>query len=248
MGIGMIIFPTNSMPDSEPLSGGKAALPAIVPQLLFLTPGASSQGGLTPAPDVVTPSGPAGSPTPAATPTPVPTPTPEPTPTLSPENNPLLSEISDDLGALAEAYFSTILGDSFEEYKNLFYNAEYVNEELTKKRVEYIVQYHNIECYAKRGAGPVDYVLYVLNDVEIATIDTYAPSMEQLYVKYDEDGNPKIFIAGDSFSPEEAAYLDELNAMPDVKALIEDVTERMNEAVSSDAELRNFILRLQGNQ
>lgn len=251
MGISMVVFPTEPSFDAEPVSGmeevssglavptrSAAQLSAEIGKLLGnLKKPAFGQDGMPNSGREDSPYPTAGIST---------APTPLPTPTLTPENNRLTAEVPQEIEELIRTYFTAILSDSFEEYKKLFYNNENVDEKLTQKRVEYIVRYHNIQCRAKSGAGPVDYVLYVLNDVEIATIDTLVPSMERFYIKYDEDGNPKIFLPDASLGPEESAYLDELNAMPDVQELIEDVTARMDEAVSSDADLRSFMNKLQG--
>lgn len=184
----------------------------------------------------------------AATPTPIPTPisTPEPTavPTLSPEENVLLTEVPEDITAFVEKYFAVRLNGTPEEYRALLYDEGNLDENLTNKRVEYIVAYHDLKCYAKLGVGEIDYVVYVQNDVEIATIDTYAPSIDQLFIKYNAKGEPKLYLHSDSFSEDEEAYYDALRSAEDVAALIADVNERLAAAVESDEALRDFFVRL----
>lgn len=183
--------------------------------------------------------------TPAASPTPKASATPAPVypPSVAPEDNPLVETVPEDVEALVEAYFDSLLSDSFDDYRELIYNQDAIDESLTSKRVEYIKAYHNIDCYAKLGTGPVDYVIYALNDVEIATIDTYAPSLDQLFVCYDSEGLPKIYLP-DSLTEEQMAYFAELRSAEDVAALIREVTERMTAAVTSDSSLREFITKI----
>lgn len=231
MGIGMIIFPAYTSSDHEasktsasnqdPAPAPSIALENIVPALSLPTPTA----------------------VPAATAAPTPVPLPTAVPTLPPSENPLLAGVPDDIRELVNNYFEARLS-SIEDYKELIYNQEYVDEELTYKRVEYIVGFHNIQCYFKKGTGIVDYVIYVLNDVEIATIDTYAPSIDQLFIKYDEKGVPKIYLPGGGLSAEEEAYYNELSTAEDVAALVDDVNNRLITAVQEDSELQEFLMKI----
>lgn len=227
IGIGMVIYPIDLSDIKETPANAKNSISEVEGSGFFL-------------PEVP--------PIPApASPTPTPTLIPTPTPTLAPKENALIEKVPSEIEQLINDYFAAILEDSFDHYRKLIYNTEYINEELTRKRVEYIVNYHNIRCYAKRGVGQIDYVVYVQNDVEIATIDTYAPSMEQFFIKYDKDKNPKIFLAGDVLTSDEEAYFNELNSLPDVSGLVSEVTEQLNTAMEKDADLKNFIKKLSGN-
>lgn len=181
---------------------------------------------------------------PTLTPAPTKEPTPTPVPTLAPEKNVLLTEVPEDIVSFVEKYFSVRLNGTAEEYRALFYNSGEMDEQLANRRVEYIVAYHNLKCYAKLGTGEIDYVIYVQNDVEVATIDTYAPSIDQLFIKYDKSGKPKLYLHGDSFTPEEEAYYEALRSAQDVAELIRDVNTRLEEAVASDEALRDFFARL----
>lgn len=223
MGIGMVIFPVDG-------NNGNTSLPE------------KGEAFLTAIPFIPLPSPIA---LPSATPIPTPTkvPTPTPVPTLSPAENPLLSEVPEDILELVGNYFDSRL-TSIEDYKKLIYNDEYVDEQLTYQRVEYIVAFHNIKCYCKKGVGVVDYVVYALNDAEIATIDTYAPSIDQLFIKYDDNKVPKIYLPGDGLSGEEEAYYEKLSASEDVAALVADVNGRLGTAIQEDADLYDFLMRI----
>lgn len=239
MGIGMITFPINGDKASgDGTKGGDAAEANTVPQVF---PG----NGIL---EALRESVPTPTPASAVTPEPDMTPTlaPEPTavPTLSPEENVLLTEVPQEITDFVENYFAVRLNGTAEEYRALLYDEGNLDENLTNRRVEYIVAYHNLKCYAKLGVGEIDYVVYVQNDVEIVTIDTYAPSIDQLFIKYDAKGEPKLYLHSDSFSEEEEAYYEALHSADDVTALIEEVNERLAAAVEADEELRNFFVRL----
>lgn len=239
MGVGMITFPIGSKEaDRDGTKDGNAAEVNTVPRLFLDTELFEALRASASVPKTAFAA--------SATPTPIPTLTPEPTavPTLSPEENALLAEVPEDIVAFVETYFSVRLSGTPEEYRALLYDEGKLDENLTNKRVEYIVAYHDLKCYAKLGVGEIDYVVYVQNDVEIATIDTYAPSIDQLFIKYDAKGEPKLYLHSDSFTEEEEAYYEALRSAEDVAALISDVNERLAEAVESDEALRDFFTRL----
>ena len=235
MGIGMVTFPIGEGSTKKPQKNEGEAAQANA----TVVPRAFSGADILSAAGIVMPT-----PLPSATPSPTPTPTPLPTPTPSVQENTLLEELPKDLVSFVESYFTVRLDGTAEQYRELFYNSGELDEQLTNKRVEYIVAYHNLKCYAKRGVGEIDYVVYVENDVEIATIDTYAPSIDQLFIKYDKKGKPKIYLYNDSFTKEEEEYYEALRAEEDVVALIESVNTRLEEAISSDEALRDFFSRL----
>lgn len=231
IGIAMVTFPIDGILDREAsktsISDGAGnpppsakPVPITIP-VFVITP--TSEPTLTPAP------------------TPIPTPTPQPT--LSPAQNPLFTNAPEDVEKLIEDYYITKLA-SIEEFKKLFYNPEYVDEELTNKRIEYIVAYHNIKAYFKKGTGIIDYVAYVVNDAEIATIETYAISIDQLFIRLDDKGNPKIYLPDEELSAEEEAYYVELASADDVAELVNSVNKALLRAVEEDSDLKDFLMRL----
>lgn len=243
MGIGMLTFPVdffsgagketssqNHSDDSDNLDSNKNP-DTLTPTLA---------GGSTQSPtSAVQPTA-----APTLTPTPAFTPTPLPTPTLTPEENVLIDDVPADILALVNAYFESRL-TSIEDYKALIYNADMVDEDLTYKRVEYIVAFHNITCYMQTGTETVDYIVYILNDAEIATISTYAPSLDYILVRYDENGIPKIYLPDENFPAEESEYINALIASEPVQLLVGDVNTRMAAAVQSDSDLMELMKRIQ---
>lgn len=238
MGIGMVTFPVHVGGTREVLqTEGEPGVPA---QSFFVGAFLDKLGRNAVAVAATL----APTPLPTATPTPTPSPTPTPVPTLAPEANVLLEDVPEDIVAFVEHYFAVRLNGTAEEYRALFYNSGELDEQLTNRRVEYVVAYHNLKCYAKRGVGEIDYVVYVQNDVEVATIQTYAPSIDQLLIKYDENGKPKLYLYGNTFTQEEEAYYEALRSAQDVAALIADVNTRLEEAIAADEALRDFFARL----
>lgn len=233
MGIGMVTFPIGEG-DTQEKEGAEQVSAKVLPDALSSLMDTMGENTVPPAPTV----------TPAATATPTPLPTPTPVPTLTPEENQLLESVPEDIVEFVEKYFAVRLNGTAEEYRALFYHGGELDEQLANRRVEYIVAYHDLKCYAKRGTGEIDYVVYVQNDVEIATIDTYAPSIDQLFIKYDEDGEPKLYLYGNTFTQEETAYYEALRTSQDVAALIEDVNARLEQAITADEALRDFFARL----
>lgn len=237
MGIGMVTFPIGEGDTQDDAQVNARVLPGAISPLI----GAMGENTVLPVTPVPLPT---VAPTVTVAPTATPVPTPTFVPTLTPEENKLLETVPEDIVEFVEQYFAVRLNGTAEEYRALFYHGGELDEQLANRRVEYIVAYHNLKCYAKRGTGDIDYVVYVQNDVEIATIDTYAPSIDQLFIKYDEGGKPKLYLYGDTFTQEETAYYEALRAAQDVAALIEDVNARLEQAITADEALRDFFARL----
>ncbi len=174
--------------------------------------------------------------------TPTATPTPGPTATPSPEENEFKKLVPNDVTSLIEEYYAARV-ISVEEILPYIYDAEsitaeQIDENVIMSRVEYVNAYHDIKIHLKTGAGSIDYVAYVENSIEIPSVETYAPSLDELYIKYDEDGAPKIYAGG--LSQEENAYMEALRETDDVKELRKKVSNELEKARENDTALDDF--------
>jgi hypothetical protein len=181
------------------------------------------------------------------TPEPTVTPTAAPTPTVSADADPYVSPVPDDIQSLIEDYYAARLVSVDETLKYVYdsdsISTDDMDENTFLSRIEYISAYHNIEIYLKPAAGEIDYVAYVMNDIEIPTISTYAPSLDEIYIKIDENGTPKIYVGTLSVIAQD--YVDALADTADIKALVTKNRKAMKKARKADEDLNAFISHLE---
>lgn len=192
--------------------------------------------------------------TPCPTPTLIPvsdTPTPSATPsptdivraTPAPGEYPLLDEVPDSIIRLVNQRYKALLSDSIEDYSNLLYGSDSINLDTVLKQADYIQDYQNIRCYAKQPSGIVDYVVYVRYDAALVSIDTPVPSLDEFLIRFNENGQPLIYLA-DALNEEEKVFIAQLRQDEDVKLLTEEVTKELEAALLKDSALKEFIMKL----
>lgn len=102
-----------------------------------------------------------------------------------------------------------------------------------------IESYSNIMTYSKPGMTDGSYVVYIYFDAKLTGIDTLAPSLRELYLVTDVEGN--LMIADKDSNPEQEDYIEQLRADDDVQALIKDVDKKLDDACNSDPALKELI-------
>ena len=115
--------------------------------------------------------------------------------------------------------------------------------EILFQKVKHIEEYRNINCLIKPGINEFDYIVYVNHDSKIISIDTPAPSSDEVYVYVNKDSG-KPFIYQGEISEESAEYAYNLRTSNEIVSLLSDVTERLKEAISSDDSLREYCEKL----
>lgn len=160
----------------------------------------------------------------------------EPTVTPKPANDLELNKYAEINEVITEFYQAKLVCDE-EKFKQILLNADQLDMERLQRKIEYIQDYHNINCYTKKGINEIDYVVYIIYDIELTTIETYSPSIDELLITY-VDGAPKIYM-GD-ISKETSGYLSKLRNKEDVQLLVSDVETRLKEACELDEDLNEF--------
>lgn len=160
-----------------------------------------------------------------------------PAPTKSESLNSLLYNAYPEINELVTAFLNAKL-DSTSTFENIVLNSSMIDFENIQRKTEYIKAYHNIKCYTKKGINEIDYIVYTVFDSELPTIDTYAPSIEELYIQYDSNNQPFIYF-GD-ISEATAEYITQMRSSKDVAELIAKVNSQFNEALASDSALKEF--------
>ena len=110
-----------------------------------------------------------------------------------------------------------------------------ISDNLTDQDVKDIenseTEYSNIKSYVKPGPEKDDsgYVVYASYEYSNPSLYVKHPGLSWLYVKRDDAGDYKIVV--DAASDEKlAAYVNEISAEDDVKALVEEITEASKKA------------------
>lgn len=159
-----------------------------------------------------------------------------PTATPTPSNDLLLNKFA-DINEVVAAFYNAKLTCSEEDFAPILMNADQLDMDRLQRKIEYVKSYQNINCYTKEGINEIDYVVFVSYDLELTTIETYAPSIDELRITY-VDGKPRIYM-GD-ISEETSNYLKELRSGEDVQVLVSDVISRLEEACAIDENLNEF--------
>ncbi len=178
--------------------------------------------------------------TPTPTPTPTSTPTPTPTPTPIPNDLKKLDENS-DIHQLIVKYLEAKLTCDREQFNEIVSNPEYIDEEALQQKYETVLDFSDITCYAKRGIGVIDYIVYYTYYYDIATISTKAISIDRAFIYHDEENNYRIYIGEVDSATEE--YVKLINYDDDVQKLINESYAVMAEEIQQDENLLNYLMR-----
>lgn len=159
-----------------------------------------------------------------------------PTPTAEPVNELELNKY-EEINKLVEDFYKANLTCLEEDFAPILVDTSVIDMERLQRKTEYIKSYQNINCYTKKGVNEIDYVVYVCYDIELASIETYAPSIDRLLIKY-VDGTPKIYMG--EIDDETSAGLKELENSEEVQVLISNVDDSLKEARTKDDNLNEF--------
>lgn len=145
------------------------------------------------------------------------------------------------INSLIERYFAANLTCNEEDFEGLTKDIGLLDMERMQRKVQYIKSYQNISCYTAKAINEIDYVVYVTYDLELPVIETYAPSIGEFYIQYDEE-TPYIYLG--SLSSETSDYLSDLRNSDDVVSLIDEVGENLAKALETDENLNDFYEKL----
>lgn len=168
-----------------------------------------------------------------------PTPTSIPTPTTI--ENKLEYDAYPEINELLTSFLNAKL-DSTNTFEDLVLNATLIDIESYQKKTEYIKAYHNIHCYTKKGINEIDFVVYLVYEAELPTIQTYAPSIEELYITKDQ--SERLWIYFGEIDTKTQEFLKQMREQSDVSELIESVNQSFQEALEEDSALNEFFQNL----
>lgn len=154
-------------------------------------------------------------------------------------SKPLTKESSDSaVQTLITQYYTAVAARDYDTLSSI----DETFDEDAKAAVEAesaIESYNNIVTYTKPGLTDGTYIAYIYFEAKITGIDTPAPSLREMYLVTDADGNLKI---GDKRSSQELInYLLDCQRDSDVQALVKDVNQKLADAKAQDSALASYV-------
>ncbi|MCR5521032.1 MAG: hypothetical protein K6F44_03875 [Lachnospiraceae bacterium] len=170
--------------------------------------------------------------------------TPSPTPT--PEPNILLEEAYPEIHDLIKSYYDAKLEVDKEAFRSLVTDISYIDMDEIQAKTSAVTAFTDITCYTKKGCGEIDLVCYVRYYMDIVTIDTPVLSLDELFIQYDETGDPLIFMGEIQNSTREE--LVRLRNDADVSELISSTQKEIDDSLKNDEDLLAFWRRNMNNE
>jgi len=172
--------------------------------------------------------------------------TPTPVPEPEEEPNPLLCEAYPEIHSLVKSYYDAKIECDREAFRSIVTDISYLDMDEIQAKTSAVTAYTDITCYTKRGFDNIDLVCYVHHYMDIVTIDTPVLSLDELYIQYDETGDPLIFMGEISSSTQEKLVA--LRSEDDVSELISSSLEEIDREIASDEDLLAFWKRSRSDQ
>ncbi len=143
-----------------------------------------------------------------------------------------------EINELIHQYFNAKMTVDMEAMEELVSDIQQVDERKLQKQLEYIEGIENIDCYTFDGNTEGAYRVYVYHELKIRGVETLAPALTGLYVTQTSEGTYVIYLS--TLDDEAGAFIEESDARQEAVALTTDVQNKLNEALSQDAGLKEF--------
>ncbi len=157
-------------------------------------------------------------------------------------SNELKRDAYPKINTLLNSYFDAKLTSDVDKLSQLVYPIEGLTQEQLQVEVEGIEGYSNLEVYTKPGLLADTYVAWVYYEIKFLNTQIAAPALSKMYICTDEQG--EVYIYNGMIEGEITSYIDELSKDPEVRALIDTVNQKFQEALNSDAELNALFMQL----
>lgn len=138
---------------------------------------------------------------------------------------------------LITKYYDAILNADKESYDKITVDDDSIDIDVLLRKMEYIIGYDNQEIYVTQGVGNAVIVAYVVYDLKINSIETPAPSIDQLLIK-NVDGVPKLYF--NELTLQESKQIETIRENEEVLKLIESVNQEFEAAITADTNLYDF--------
>ncbi|MCC8067747.1 MAG: SH3 domain-containing protein, partial [Clostridiales bacterium] len=147
----------------------------------------------------------------------------------------------EDVLSVATAYWTAIGEQDFDTLETLCGKTFDEDARSAVEAMDVAVEsYNDIMTYSKSGLTDGSYVVYVYMELKLTGIETEAPTLRQLYVQPDDDGE-LLVVQSEDYTSEISTYVQERQTDSDVQALIQDVSDTLTERCEADEDLQQYI-------
>ncbi|MDD5934628.1 MAG: hypothetical protein PUC65_03535 [Clostridiales bacterium] len=146
---------------------------------------------------------------------------------------------------LVADYYKAILNADKKAYDSITIDDDSIDVDVMLRKTEYIESYDNQKIYVTQGIDHIGIVAYVTYDLKIHTIDTPAPSIDQLLI-HNVNGEPKLYF--NELTPAETKQLERIRNHEEVRSLIHRVNQQFETAIKSDSHLTDFYHAISAKQ
>lgn len=163
------------------------------------------------------------------------------------EENKLEENTHATIERLVTRFMNCLMDGDLEALEDI---TDYLDEDdkrnITARALAY-ESYSDLKLYTKNGPEEDSYIVYVICDIKILNVDTPAPYSICIYVSPKDENNDRYIRYHNVEEDQELqAYVAELEQDPEVKALLDDVNARYQEALENDKTLYDFIMNATG--
>ena len=145
----------------------------------------------------------------------------------------------EDLNAFLERYFMSITDCDNETLQAMVIDpAEYEDDEVLKKKTEFIIGYSNLTVYTKTGNQENTFVTFVVSNLDIAGVTSKPYDIVTLYIVKEDDGTYKIH--NEVLDGQTQSYIAQVKADKDIQKVYQMIHEKNEEMKKKDKSLQEF--------
>ncbi len=146
-----------------------------------------------------------------------------------------------DVLSIATSYWNAIGDLDFDTLETLCGKTFDEDAQADVEAMDMAVEsYNDIMTYSKSGVTDGSYVVYVYMELKLTGIETEAPTLRQMYLQPDSDGT-LLVVQSEDYTTEISSYIQERQTDSDVQALIQDVSDTLDERCEADEDLKTYI-------
>jgi hypothetical protein len=166
------------------------------------------------------------------------TPTPEPEPALVFEVN-----AYEDINNLITQYLEAELDPSVESFTPLVNDPSLLDVEGIKRKTTFVESVQNISCHSIDAPKENTRLVYVYYDIKFTGIETLVPAINKFLVVTEEGKEPYVYF-GD-LDEEMETFINEVHESDTYGELVNQVNEKLEQALEQDSVLNEFVTKLQ---
>ncbi len=165
------------------------------------------------------------------------------TPTQTPnvETTVIQKDLNSEVSKVVQNYLVASVACDMDALEDTVNDISMLSEEELKLKYEYVEAVNNIECYMIPGPNGDGYLVYAYRELKLKDINTLAPGLSRVYVKTGDNGEYRVFFGADTGLED---FISKTDQSTEVTELVNKVNTKMEEAVSSDKDLKTFIEKI----